>query len=118
MRNAVEHSVIHHFADDTNLLCSDKEPSQLRQKMNEDLKQIFEWVCSNRLSLNVSKTSFIIFKPHKKIPHQIITLKLNGITIYESYKIRYLGLIMDDRLTWKQHISELSKKLNIPIIQN
>ena len=41
MRNAVKHSVVHHFADDTNLLCSDKEPSKLRQKMNEDLKEIF-----------------------------------------------------------------------------
>ena len=115
MRNAVRHSVVHHFADDTNLLCSDKEPSQLRQKMNEDLKQIFEWLCSNRLSLNVSKTEFIIFKPPKKIPYERITLKLNGITLYESSKIRYLGLIIDDRLTWKHHISELSKKLNMSI---
>ena len=56
MRNAVQHSVVHHFADDTNILCSDKEPSHLRQKMNEDIKHIFEWLCSNRLSLNVSKT--------------------------------------------------------------
>ena len=32
MRNAVNHSVVHNFADDTNLLCSDKDPSKLRQK--------------------------------------------------------------------------------------
>ena len=112
MRNAVKHSVVHHFADDTNLLCSDKDSSQLRLKMNEDLKLIFEWLCSNRLSLNVSKTEFIIFKPPKKNLTNRITLKLNGITLYESSKIKYLGLIMDDRLTWKHHISELSKKLN------
>ena len=41
-----------------------------------------------------------------------ITLKINGKTIYESSKIKYLGLIVDDRLTWKHHITELSKKLN------
>ena len=75
MRNAVKHSVVHHFADDTNLVCSDKEPSRLREKMNEDLKQILEWLCSNRLSLNVSKTEFIIFKPPKKIPYDINLLK-------------------------------------------
>ena len=40
---------------------------------------------------------------------------MNGITLYESSKIRYLGLIIDDRLTWKHHISELSKKLNMSI---
>ena len=112
MRNAVKHSIVHHFADDTNLLCSDKDPTQLRLKMNVDLKLIFEWLCSNRLSLNVSKTEFIIFKPPKKNIHQRITLKLNGTTLYESQKIRYLGLIMDERLTWKHHITELSKKLS------
>ena len=41
MRNAVKHSVVHHFADDTNLLCSDEESSHVRQKMNEDHKLIF-----------------------------------------------------------------------------
>ena len=40
---------------------------------------------------------------------------MNGTNLYESSKIRYLGLIMDDRLTWKHHISELSKKLNMSI---
>ena len=86
MRNAVKHSGVPHFADDTNLLCSDKELSKLRKKMNEDLKQIFECLCSNRLSLNVSKTEFIIFKPHRKTPYERITLKLNGTTLYESSK--------------------------------
>ena len=112
MRNAVKHSTIHHFADDTNLLCSDKDPSILRFKMNTDLKLIFEWLCANRLSLNVSKTEFIIFKPPKKTPSTRITLKLNGTTLYESNKIKYLGIVMDDKLTWKHHISELSKKIS------
>ena len=61
MNKAVKHSFIHHFADDTNLLCKDKDLKILRKKMNEDLKLIFEWLCANRLSLNVAKTEFIIF---------------------------------------------------------
>ena len=40
------------------------------------------------------------------------TLRLNGKTIFESKKIKYLGIIMDDQLTWKFHIIELRKKLN------
>ncbi len=112
MRNSVNYSIIHHFADDTNLLCSDKDPAKLRLKMNVDLKLIFEWLCSNRLSLNVSKTEFIIFKPPKKQVPQRITLKLNGTTLYESPKIKYLGIIMDDKLTWKYHITELCKKVS------
>ncbi len=112
MRNAVQHSTIHHFADDTNLLCSERDPTLLRQKVNRDLKLLFDWLCSNRLSLNASKTEFIIFKPPRKDLMQRITLQLNGITLYESTKIKYLGIIMDDRLNWKHHITELSKVLN------
>ena len=112
MHAAVKHSVVHHFADDTNLLCSDKNPKQLRKRMNEDLRSIFNWLCANRLSLNVGKTEFIIFKPKRKRLNERITLKLNGVTLYESSKIKYLGIIMDDRLTWKFHIFELRKKLN------
>ena len=112
MHKAVKHSLMHHFADDTNLLCSDKDPKQLRKKMNEDLKLIFEWLCANRLSLNVSKTEFIVFKPPRKSLTERFTLKLNGVVLFESTKIKYLGVIMDDRLSWKYHIFELRKKLN------
>ncbi len=115
MRNSTKHSLIHHFADDTNLMCSDKDPSLLRLKMNEDLTCIFDWLCANRLSLNVLKTEFIVFKPPNKSLSERITLKLNDTTIYESKKIKYLGIILDDRLTWKYHIAELCKKLSTSI---
>ena len=112
MNKAVKHSFIHHFADDTNLLCKDKDLKILRKKMNEDLKLIFEWICANRLPLNVAKTEFIIFKPPRMKIEERVTLKLNGTTLLESTKIKYLGIILDDRLTWKHHIYELRKKLN------
>ena len=112
MHKAVKYSLIHHFTNDTNMLCSDKDPKILRKKINEDLKLIFEWLCANRLSLNVSKTEFIIFKPPRKRLVKRITLKLNWTTLFESTKIKYLGIIMDDRLTWKHHIYELRKKIN------
>ena len=118
MHNAVKHSIVHHFADDTNLLCSDRDTSLLRKKMNEHLKLIFEWLCANRLSLNVLKTEFIIFKPPRKRIHQRITLKLNGTTLFESNKIKYLGIIMDDRLSCKYHIFELRKKICWNDLQN
>ena len=80
--------------------------------MNDDLKLLFNWLCSNRLSLNVAKTEFIIFKPPRQQLRTRITLRLNGKVLFESSKIIYLGLILDDKLTWKHHINELSKKMN------
>ena len=112
MKNSVKNSVVHHFADDTNLLCSDANEKILKKKMNEDLKLIFTWLCSNRLSLNVDKTEFIVFRPPRKVFENRFTLSLNRITLYESTKIKYLGLILDKALSWKHHIFELRKKLS------
>ena len=57
---------VRHFSDDTNLLYSHKDPKMLRKLMNDDLKLLFSWFYANRLSLNVSKTEFIIFMPPRK----------------------------------------------------
>ena len=80
--------------------------------MNRELDLLFEWLCTNRLSLNVGKTEFIIFRPPRMNLDNRIVLTLNHKKIFESRKIKYLGLLIDDRLTWKFHINELCKKLN------
>ena len=80
--------------------------------LNQELKSVFEWLCANRLSINVTKTEFIIFKPPKRPLSQRIVLKLNGKKSFESLKIKYLGIILDPFLRWNHHINELTKKLN------
>ena len=112
MNLAFKHALVHHFADDTNLLYSDKDPKRLKKIMNSELKLLFDWLCANRLSLNVNKTEFIIFRPPRKTLNYRFVLKLNNTSIYESHKIKYLGILLDDRLSWKVHLSELSKKLS------
>ena len=112
MHKAVKYSIIHHFADDTNLLFSSKKHKEITKKLNRDLQLLFDWLCANRLSLNVSKTEFIVFRPVRRPLNNRIILKLNGNNVFESTKIKYLGVLMDSRLSWKHHINELSKKLN------
>ena len=112
MHRVVTSSIIHHFADDTNILFSSKYPKEITKILNNELKLLFQWLCANRLSLNVAKTEFIVFRPPKRSLNQRIVLKLNGTKIFESPKIKYLGVILDSRLCWNHHINELTKKLN------
>ena len=112
MHNAFKKCLVHHFADDTNLLYSDKDPRNLQKVMDKELKVLVEWLRANRLSLNVDKTEFIIFRPPRKSLNNRIVLNLDHNKIYESTKIKYLGLLLDSRLSWKFHINELSKKLS------
>ena len=50
--------------------------------LNKELKFVFEWLCANRLSINVTKPEFIVFRPPRKPFNQSIVLKLNGIKVF------------------------------------
>ena len=63
---AIKHCKVHHFADDTNLLIINKSLKRLNKLLNIDLKNLTNWLNANKISLNVSKTELIIFKPKRK----------------------------------------------------
>ena len=109
---SVKNSTVHHFADDTNLLYINESLKTLCKKVNYDLKGITNWLNANRLSLNVNKTEFVIFRsPRKPIDFEV-NIKLNGKRLYPSSYVKYLGVLIDEHLSWKYHINELLKKLN------
>jgi len=111
MHSSLLKSSVYHFADDTNLIFSHKDPAMIPKVMNSQLAILYDWLCANRLSLNVDKTEFTIFRPFSKLTDDRITLKLAGTKIFESLKVKYLGIILDSKLSWKIHIDELCKKL-------
>ena len=49
------------FADDTNLYYESPDLLNLKKTINKELKILYQWLCSNRLSLNIDKTNFVIF---------------------------------------------------------
>ena len=112
MRSSVKSSTVFHFADDTNLLCSAFSLKKLRKLLNKDLASLYEWLCANRLSINAGKTEFLVFRPPRHNTEIRLTLKFHQTKLFESSKIKYLGLILDNKLNWKPHIAELSKKLS------
>ena len=98
------------FADDTNIYLESHDLQSLEKIMNKELEKLFEWLCINRLSLNISKTNFVIFCPINK-PKTPVTILINKEAIDETKYVKYLGILIDSQLTFKQHISELNKKI-------
>ena len=110
LRHATQKSLVHHFADDTNLIASDRSLKNLRLTMIEELESLYEWLCANRLSLNVVKTEFLFFRTNlSKSENFKFTRRLNNKTLYESHHVKHLGIIIYDKLSWKLHINELAK---------
>ena len=80
------------------------------KKFNDELECIREWLCSNKLSLNVSKKNYIIFTHKNKAVHDI-DVNIPGVSVEMVYATKFLGVIKDLKLTWKPHVDYISKKV-------
>ena len=107
-----ENSTVHHFADDTNLLFSNKKLSTIETVINYELKLLVNWLNCNKLSLNTSKTEVILFKPLKQKEKIEISIKLKGKKLQLKKYVTYLGVIIDDCLLWEEQIESLCLKLS------
>jgi hypothetical protein len=100
------------FADDSNLFYLHKSLQCLETDLNNQLYNVNEWLCANKLSLNIEKSNFVIFHPPQKKISYPINLKINNKILEEKTSIKYLGVIIDSHLNWKDHVHELSKKIS------
>lgn len=112
LQSIFSHSIIHHFADDTNLLFSGKKLSTIEAIVNYELKLLVNWLNCNKLSLNVSKTELIIFKPLEKNGDITISIKLNGNKLKLQNSVTYVGIVLDDCLNWNEQLSNVCLKLS------
>ena len=101
---------LHIFADDANLFYRHKNIDTLQVNINEELPKIPIWLCANRLSLNIKKTSFVIFHSSQKRITIQISLLIHNFPIKQEYCIKYLGILIDSNLNWKCHIGYVAKK--------
>ena len=112
LHSAIKYSDVHHFADDTNLLNFNSCVKSINKQVNYDLKNLSNWLKANKISLNVGKTELVLFTSSKKQLDCDLKIKLNGKRLYETDSVKYLGIQINKRLTWKQHINHVSLKLN------
>jgi hypothetical protein len=83
----------------------------IEQQIKQDIPTLIDWLPTNRLSLNLTKTHFMIFGSNKnKYPHPI-KVEIEGTNIEEVIETKFLGVILQNGLGWKSHISYLSKKI-------
>ena len=99
------------FADDTNLFLNGKSVLNTIQEMNTELEKIVNWLTVNQLSLNINKTSYIIFSI-KKSTLVNASLSINGKAIKQIEYVKFLGVILDKNMSWSQHIHYIRGKIS------
>ena len=109
------------FADDTNLLFAHQNLKTLEFIVNDELSRVYNWLLANKLSLNIKKSNYVIFRPRQKTVKYQVNLRVfdhhSGTFIPLECKnyVKYLGVLIDENLSWKQHIFHIASKISISI---
>ena len=92
------------FTSSTDLL-------ELQNIVNENLTQVSDWLQTNRLSINVKKTHVMIWTPKSKsLPS--LSIKMNNQIIDVVKETKFLGVTLDEKLSWSKHIQNVSNKVS------
>ena len=98
------------FADDSNLFVNGKNFERIESILNSELEEIVKWLTINKLSLNVNKTQCMVFT--RKREKRKVNIKIEDQNIEQVSKTKFLGVIIDEQLNWKEHILYISNKIS------
>ena len=83
----------------------------LTQTINSEMLELSDWFKANKLSLNVKKPNYVIFKPRQTREEFYLNIEINGHKMIRVEEVTFLGVILDENLSWKPHI--VGKILNL-----
>ena len=98
------------YADDACLTFSHNNLTFLQNKLNKELNLISDWLKVNKLSVNYSKSNYLIFS-NTKHKHKF-DIKMNENTLKQVHDINYLGVCLEESLTWKKHLEAVQTKIS------
>jgi hypothetical protein len=99
------------YADDTSFVITNPSPIEFASKLNKIFADVSEWFRNNLLSLNLNKTKYLQFRTKNSQKLDLnITLMNNQIT--DSTNTKFLGLNINETLSWKSHINQILLRLS------
>lgn len=111
IKSVLKYCSVKLFADDTLLYISGKDLNDIVIKLNEDIGNMFKWLCVNKLKLNMDKTVFMCLTS-KKVNKDDILIKINNECIHRVTETKYLGIFIDEKLNFNSNLNFVSKKIS------
>ena len=108
------------YADDTHLTYADNDICSLEASLNQDLLNINRWLIANKLTLNMTKSEFMLIASRQKLNSLSVLpgLEINGTQLNRVNFTKSLGVLIDENLTWSNHINAISKRISSGIIRS
>ena len=109
--NAVTTCELNLYADDMELHCSDVDLSCVECNLQQDLLSVNSWLCVNRLTLSIKKSNVMLIGSHQKLRDKGLFINVDGRQLSCVSTVRYLGLHIDEFLTWHQHTANVLQRV-------
>src|SRR6218665_1143286 len=106
------------FADDSNVFLTHGSYKSLYSELNKELLKVSDWFRPNKLPKSV-QTNYILFRSKRKaVPQETCKLVIDNTEIPQVNSVKFLGIYVDQHLTWKIHLENVASKIskNIGII--
>ena len=101
------------YADDTHITYAGGDLSSIQSNLNHDLSNLNKCLTFNKLTLNATKTEFMLIGSRQRLSTLPATLELsiNNVPINRVSSVKLLGVLIDENQTWQTHLDKLSKKI-------
>jgi len=103
--SAISLSDINMYADDTEIHFSNNDLSVVEKALQTDVDNVSVWLVVNRLKLNVSKSLCMLIGSRQRVSGLSLTITLDGATLKQVCSTKYLGVYLDQHLTWQVHVN-------------
>ena len=101
------------YADDTLIFFAGKSVRKIESQLSSDLDSLISWFRSNFLMLNVSKTKIMLIGTHQRLNTvDSFSVTADNTILERVDTFKYLGVLMDQTLFWKEHISSMGKTIS------
>ena len=111
--NSVTGAHLNIYADDVVVYCSSNNLTDLQCKLQFVMNSVYEWYQINRLALSTEKCSTMLIKGNNNCTLNTFNICLGNEKLQNVHSMKYLGVIIDDDLKWKNHLASISKKINV-----
>ena len=113
------------FADDTNIFVTGDNEKHVYENANMVANNLYEYFLANELHINTGKSVHMYFRPHlsneqrqtcARVRGHYYSVKVNGKKLKQVDAVKFLGVIIDDKLSWEPQVEYIKQKLNASIM--
>ena len=101
--NVVQICELNLYADDMEMHCSDANLASTERDLQQDIQSVNSWLCVNLLTLNIRKSNVMLIGSRQRLRNHDLCISVDGKQLSRLSSVKYLGLHIDENLSWHQH---------------